>query len=293
MDELLIEEKKYISSKQAAKVTGYAKDYIGQLCREGRVPARLVGRSWYVLETAIQDHRFGNEPVVPKEAAASQKDTAKDVAPSAKDPEPAAIASVKKPEVPHYEAYEPVVLPTLNRLRTFPNVPSKPEEPKETPTAAVETPKETTVLEDSWKTWFDATEAASALGSTHDQARDSTAGTMSTVEPEEPFKRDAERAFQDRKEDMVSVPIRIMGQRQSDAESVASASEAPSPSRFPTIELPVREPGGWLSNVIRLVSVLIALFALLLAALGSGYLDTYSISVDQVHVVSGISVYNR
>ena len=59
MDEILIEEKKYVSSKRAAKMTGYAKDYIGQLCREGRVPARLVGRSWYVLETAIQDHRFG------------------------------------------------------------------------------------------------------------------------------------------------------------------------------------------------------------------------------------------
>src|SRR3989338_10066027 len=59
MDEILIEEKRYVSSKQAAKVTGYAKDYIGQLCREGRVPARLVGRSWYVLETAITDHRFG------------------------------------------------------------------------------------------------------------------------------------------------------------------------------------------------------------------------------------------
>ncbi|MHB1163603.1 MAG: hypothetical protein ACYCZZ_03760, partial [Minisyncoccota bacterium] len=59
MDELLIEGKKYISSKQAAKITGYAKDYIGQLCREGRVSARLVGRSWYVLEAAIQDHRFG------------------------------------------------------------------------------------------------------------------------------------------------------------------------------------------------------------------------------------------
>ena len=63
MDEILIEEKRYISSKRAAKITGYAKDYIGQLCREGRVPARLVGRSWYVLETAIQDHRFGNQEV--------------------------------------------------------------------------------------------------------------------------------------------------------------------------------------------------------------------------------------
>ncbi len=60
MDEILIEDKKYVSSKRAAKITGYAKDYIGQLCREGRVPARLIGRSWYVLETAIQDHRFGS-----------------------------------------------------------------------------------------------------------------------------------------------------------------------------------------------------------------------------------------
>lgn len=59
MEEILIGEKKYVSSKQAAKLTGYAKDYIGQLCREGRVPARLVGRSWYVLESAIHDHRFG------------------------------------------------------------------------------------------------------------------------------------------------------------------------------------------------------------------------------------------
>lgn len=72
MDELLIEDKRYVSSKRAAKMTGYAKDYIGQLCREGRVPARLVGRSWYVLESAIHDHRFGGEDVKPgKENALS------------------------------------------------------------------------------------------------------------------------------------------------------------------------------------------------------------------------------
>lgn len=59
MDELVIEEKKYLSSKKAAKLTGYAKDYVGQLCREGKVEARLVGRNWYVLETSIMDHRFG------------------------------------------------------------------------------------------------------------------------------------------------------------------------------------------------------------------------------------------
>lgn len=94
MDELLIEEKKYVSSKRAAKMTGYAKDYIGQLCREGRVPARLVGRAWYVLETAIQDHRFG------------------DTAPES----PASGPPLSKWESPRYEAASAEVLPSVNRL---------------------------------------------------------------------------------------------------------------------------------------------------------------------------------
>lgn len=59
MDELTIDERKYISSKRAAEITGYAKDYVGQLCRGGYVPARRIGRNWYVLESAIKDHRFG------------------------------------------------------------------------------------------------------------------------------------------------------------------------------------------------------------------------------------------
>ena len=60
MDELTISDKIYISSKRAAEITGYAKDYIGQLCREGRVEATLVGRSWYVLESSLRAHRFGS-----------------------------------------------------------------------------------------------------------------------------------------------------------------------------------------------------------------------------------------
>jgi len=59
MHELLIAEKKYISSKRASELTGYAKDYVGQLCREGYVEATMVGRSWYVLESSILEHRFG------------------------------------------------------------------------------------------------------------------------------------------------------------------------------------------------------------------------------------------
>ncbi len=74
MDELVIGEKKYISSKKAAELTGYAKDYIGQLCREGRVEARLVGRSWYVLESSIAEHRFGKQEEVVKEPEAEESE---------------------------------------------------------------------------------------------------------------------------------------------------------------------------------------------------------------------------
>lgn len=61
MDEITFDGEKYLSSKRAAKVTGYAKDYVGQLCREGRVTARLVGRNWYVLEESIKRQRFGGD----------------------------------------------------------------------------------------------------------------------------------------------------------------------------------------------------------------------------------------
>ncbi len=58
MDELTLNNEKYISSKRAAKITGYTKDYVGQLCREGKIIAQLVGRNWYISESSIRNHRF-------------------------------------------------------------------------------------------------------------------------------------------------------------------------------------------------------------------------------------------
>ena len=57
MDELTISGKKYISSKRAAQITGYAKDYIGQLARSKKIEATQVGRAWYVLEGALLGHQ--------------------------------------------------------------------------------------------------------------------------------------------------------------------------------------------------------------------------------------------
>ena len=56
MDSIDLQGKKYISSKRAAKITGYAQDYIGQLARGEKVPATRIGRGWYVSEKEILKH---------------------------------------------------------------------------------------------------------------------------------------------------------------------------------------------------------------------------------------------
>ena len=58
MEESLIHNgKKFISSRQAASRTGYATDYIGQLCRAKKVESVLIGRTWYVDENSILKHK--------------------------------------------------------------------------------------------------------------------------------------------------------------------------------------------------------------------------------------------
>ncbi len=61
MDELIFDGKKYISSSRAGREFDYAPDYIGQLCRSGKISARLVGRAWYVSEESLRGHinQFG------------------------------------------------------------------------------------------------------------------------------------------------------------------------------------------------------------------------------------------
>lgn len=71
MEEIEIQGKKYISSKRAAEITGYAKDYVGQLARSKKVPATRVGRSWYVSESDILVHA-GKPSLEPSEELADE-----------------------------------------------------------------------------------------------------------------------------------------------------------------------------------------------------------------------------
>jgi hypothetical protein len=47
--EIIIEGKKYISSRRFSKENGYTNDYLSKLCRDGKVEGMLIGRSWFLF----------------------------------------------------------------------------------------------------------------------------------------------------------------------------------------------------------------------------------------------------
>lgn len=53
----ILEEDKYISANLASQKIGYSSDYIGQLCRGGKILGKLSGRTWYVDLNSLIKHR--------------------------------------------------------------------------------------------------------------------------------------------------------------------------------------------------------------------------------------------
>jgi hypothetical protein len=258
MDELIIDDKRYISSKQAAKVTGYAKDYIGQLCREGRVPAQVVGRSWYVLESAIRDHRFGNEVIgVTREVEERQ---------------PSSITSGW--QAPRYEAAVPAVLPQMERPR-YQEEPaaidlSEPVEqfepvtqPENTWVSSNVSPIEAPPEEETGQ-YEDAVEV--------DQEPAYEAQEDDSKEPEQPEDLVLESVPMVRREEgsvrMPDMPLRPAAKRRSSARRLAY-------------------------GLIRVVAPAIALIMLGLTAVNSGYLDKYLTSFSQASVITGYTIYEK
>ena len=271
MDEILIDDKKYVSSKRAAKMTGYAKDYIGQLCREGRVPARLVGRSWYVLETAIQDHRFGASDTPSEEGVSAEK--------------PASALPWTR-ESPRYEPAPFEVLPTMNRLKEE-EIESAREEDTEI--------QATANLQNSWKAWFDH------IGRTIEPVTP-TPPPVTASEPElEPeIERETEPGPEEsvveaREDEEVNIPIHTIYRmppkellpRYAPSEPIEATNAEEKPIRSK------REGSRGVVRVIRVTLVVLAILAASVAVIGSGYLDNFVISNSQVSKISGIEVYNK
>jgi hypothetical protein len=258
MDEILIEEKKYVSSKQAAKITGYAKDYIGQLCREGRVPARLVGRSWYVLESAIKDHRFGDQNVVSIDTTP--------VAPTLPQPQ----------GFPRYEASHAEIFPSLNRSN-------------DTKATSVSGKDELQLDEDpirdineSWKEWFDTIASAKET---------LTDATYIAIEKEEDM-IDLEPVVMNDvvQESLHSVDRRTLEQDFLPRHILPRAEERP-------IYQNKAAKKDWavsrVTVVIQIAGILLAVISVALACIGSGYFDNILISSRQAMILSGGIVYNK
>ena len=50
---LVLNNKKFLSSKAAAISVGYSSDYVGKLCREDKITCKKVGRAWFVEEASL------------------------------------------------------------------------------------------------------------------------------------------------------------------------------------------------------------------------------------------------
>jgi uncharacterized cupin superfamily protein len=47
-------QNKFIGTKEASEISGYNSDYIGRLCRSGKVVGRRIGRTWVVEEASLR-----------------------------------------------------------------------------------------------------------------------------------------------------------------------------------------------------------------------------------------------
>lgn len=264
MDEITIEGKVYISSKQAAKITGYAKDYVGQLCREGRVEARHIGRNWYVLEDSIREHRFG----APEEKPVEVPNRTESV-----------IDSASTWQRPQYVPETPAFVPSLS--------PKAPEVPVSTPAIAD--------MQSAWKEWFEEKKPMEALPDGSEDFKDeylplivpepSTEAQIEAPIPEQKEEQEEMVVISRIQEEPETVPSEILeGEK---VELHRSYTTTTSPMKeyedeivevrpAPRMQAPVKrapiesEEVGANNGVIRALLLVVALAAALIALIGTG-----------------------
>lgn len=264
MDEILIEDKKYISSKRAAKITGYAKDYVGQLCREGRVPARLVGRSWYVLESALQDHRFGKGSESMTVEAGEDRSESRG---AVKRGRKRALTTMTW-EQPRYQAETITPEHGINLIRGEENT---------SPNAPVESHDKS---QDSWQQWFDhisdTTETHSLHTDVHDVSQD-----------EHVTHTESNEQIAEAETETISIGIKRLSP--TEEHSLEDALRHPTASKN---EPPIAKSRRGLDRLSRLsgmaISIAVAIVLTVAAILSTGILDNSGISFRPVLYLSGI-----
>lgn len=278
MDEIIIDEKKYVSSKRAAKITGYAKDYIGQLCREGRVPARLVGRSWYVLETAIQDHRFGGN----SEAGAENNE----------ELEVLQKGSFVKEAISDFPRYKDDQVETISVLHKLPD--SDIPEDKDTSTDDDLSKR----LQDSWKAWFDH---IGDMGNTTKDAGKEDVELVLEPAMQTEQEENGEEVYSSEQE--IDIPIKtiyrplpkeLLPRMIKKVKKQQLSEESDENRDEEEMEYSQKEKvGAGTMFVVQIVGVVCAVIFAAVATINTGYFDKYLISVSQASVITGITTYNK
>ena len=258
MDEILIGESRYISSKRAAEITGYAKDYIGQLCREGRVEARLVGRNWYVREAAIRDHRFGEEERLKAESELLEPLSVKTDPGISQETEPG----------------ESLEEETIVKKQVDDEIKGGEE-----PFNIAEQ------MQDAWKDWFSKNQEVDLAKNDDEEA---------IIEPRKPENRQEEVEGEFSTE--TEVPITIKKERNDLAHEIKVAVEPPLEEEEPTEPIFEGDAGRPRSFLV-LQSALLA-FALLIVILTSisiGILNipNASITASATNFISGTEIYKK
>ena len=59
-EDIILEGKKYILGRVAARLTKYSNDYIGELCRSAKVKAKQIGKLWYIDEDSLLEYKSLN-----------------------------------------------------------------------------------------------------------------------------------------------------------------------------------------------------------------------------------------
>lgn len=292
MNELTIDGKTYVSSKRAAEITGYAKDYIGQLCREGRITAKLVGRSWYVLESAIREHRFG----------------AKDETKAAPRGEVADVSSTW--DAPVYRSEVPQHLPDMPQKATAHAVQGQSRQDASTLTA----------MHDAWQEWFSLKQAPKQapelLLADHEELPVAQVGqkaedVRSETESDHKDQQEADRVAEVVPMTRIASPEPSQASRYADAGAVPVSIDRirPVPRRMRPVEAftaheeAVREEliediqGTSVFTVtIRTLLVLVVAIAIGVGIIGSGVAESYMTKIGvtrYVNAISGAIEYSR
>jgi hypothetical protein len=274
MHEITLEGKKYLSSKKSAEFTGYSKDYVGQLCREGRVKARLVGRNWYVLESSIYEHRFGAAELSTKAKDASQEPvSAWEVANYSHEeviePLPTLILQEKIQEINILEGRNPILAEELAQ-----------QKPEFVPVSE----KLVSEMHSAWEDWFSALPSEKKPSEEVYEEEETPVVLEKIQEPQE-----IDEIQETTSENDSEVEVKLNKVEEKEEETVPIHRSFSAPARYtPVYNAPTLPQQGRIirervvvtrrkaaSPVLRSFFVVLGLLAVGITVIGSGYVSSY------------------